>query len=209
MRVAGIILAGGQSRRMDGSDKAMLPFGDRRLIDHVYLRLSRQVETIALNSNGEPARFADLKIPVIADDVPGFVGPLAGILSGMLWAASQSTPFSHILSVATDTPFFPNDLAETLQQAVTHDAGHIGVAASGGRLHPTFALWPVALHADLRQWLGDPLNRRVTAWIGRHPHHVVEFPPLVTQTGGHLDPFFNINTPQDAADARRQWMTTE
>jgi len=207
VQVAGIILAGGQSRRMDGQDKAMLPFGDRRLIDHVYERLSRQIETIALNSNGDPDRFAGLNVPVIPDDVPGFVGPLAGILAGMEWAASQGLPFSHILTVATDTPFFPDDLAVTLQRSLGQEARHIGIAASGGRIHPTFGLWPVALRADLRPWLADPANRRVSAWIERHSTQIVEFAPLVTQTGEQVDPFFNINTPQDAANARRQWMT--
>lgn len=205
MRIAGIILAGGQSRRMDGEDKALLAFGDRRLIDHVYDRLSRQIDPIAINSNGDADRFANLKVPVISDNVHGFVGPLAGLHAGMEWAANHTLPFSHILSVATDTPFFPDDLLAKLHHTILNAEDHIGVAATGGRLHPTFGLWPISLRSDLRDWLSDPSNRRVTSWLQRHPHRVAEFPFLVTQTGDRFDPFFNINTPQDVATAREQW----
>lgn len=207
MQVAGVILAGGQSRRMDGRDKAMLPFGDRRLIDHVHDRLAQQIETIAINSNGDPAVFGHLETSVVPDDIPGFVGPLAGILSGMEWAAAQSSPFSHVLTVATDTPFFPADFALALQEAVIDAPGTIGIAASGGRVHPTFGLWPVALRADLRRWLSEPSNRRVTAFVDRHPHRIVEFQPVMAQGGETVDPFFNINTPQEAAEARQRWIT--
>ncbi|SFI98440.1 molybdenum cofactor guanylyltransferase [Phyllobacterium sp. CL33Tsu] len=209
MRIAGIILAGGQSRRMNGRDKAMLPFGDRRLIDHVHERLSRQVETIALNSNADTAGFADLNVPVIADDIHGFAGPLAGIHAGMEWAAAQPLPFSHILSVATDTPFFPDELLARISQTILDADRHIGIAASGGRVHPTFGLWPVSLRSDLKHWLDDPANRRVTAWLQRHPHRVVEFPLVRARTGDPFDPFFNINTPADIAAARQHWKTAE
>ncbi|WP_410010613.1 molybdenum cofactor guanylyltransferase MobA [Phyllobacterium zundukense] len=206
MRIAGIILAGGQSRRMDGVDKALLPFGDRRVIDHVYARLSRQIEPVALNSNNEPMLFSDLPAPVIPDDIDGFAGPLAGVLAAMEWANNQALPFTHIVTVATDTPFFPDNLVDTLRQAVA-DAprGHIGVAASGNRLHPVFGLWPVFLKSDLRRWLSNEKNRRVVAWIEGHPHKIAEFPIMTTQSGASLDPFFNINTPEDIAEARQRW----
>lgn len=209
MRIAGIILAGGQSRRMGGQDKAMLPFGHRRLIDHVHERLSRQVNTVVLNSNGDPADIASLNVPVVPDDIGGFAGPLAGILAAMEWANDQAAPFSHVLTVAADTPFFPDDLAKRLCLAITDAPGHIGVAASGGRLHPVFGLWPVFLKADLRDWLSDEKNRRVVSWIEGHPHRIAEFSPATTQSGGTFDPFFNINTPQDIAEARQQWITTQ
>ena len=206
MRIAGIILAGGQSRRMDGVDKALLPFGDRRVIDHVYARLSRQIEPVALNSNNEPILFSDLPVPVIPDDIDGFAGPLAGVLAAMEWANNQALPFTHIVTVATDTPFFPDNLVDTLRQAVA-DAprGHIGVAASGNRLHPVFGLWPVFLKSDLRRWLSNEKNRRVVAWIEGHPHKIADFPIITTQSGASLDPFFNINTPEDIAEARQRW----
>jgi molybdopterin-guanine dinucleotide biosynthesis protein A len=209
VRIAGIILAGGQSRRMDGRDKALLPFGDHRLIDHVHDRLSRQIDTVALNSNGDPEPFANLHVPIIPDDIAGFAGPLAGILAAMEWANNQATPFSHILTVAADTPFFPDDLVHTLRRSIAGTPGHIGVAASGDRLHPVFGLWPVFLKTDLRHWLSDEKNRRVVAWIEGHPHKVAEFPIVATQTGASFDPFFNINTPHDIADARQRWITTQ
>ncbi|WP_410010324.1 molybdenum cofactor guanylyltransferase MobA [Phyllobacterium sp. A18/5-2] len=205
MRIAGIILAGGQSRRMEGKDKALLPFGDRRLIDHVLERLSRQIDIVALNSNGAPEHFADLHLPVIPDDISGFAGPLAGILAAMEWANRQPTPFSHILTVAADSPFFPDDLVRTLRRTIAETPGHIGVAASGDRLHPVFGLWPVFLRTDLRHWLSNAKNRRVVAWIEGHPHKIAEFPIVTTQSGALFDPFFNINTPQDIADARQRW----
>ncbi|TDQ34904.1 molybdenum cofactor guanylyltransferase MobA [Phyllobacterium brassicacearum] len=209
MRIAGVILAGGQSSRMGGQDKAMLPFGDRRLIDHVYERLSRQIDTIALNSNGDPSRFSDLRVTVFPDDIGGFAGPLAGILAAMEWAANQATPFSHIVTVAADTPFFPEDLVHTLRRSIADAPSHIGVAASGGRLHPVFGFWPVFHRADLRQWLSDDKNRRVLTWIEGHPHKVAEFPIVTARTGTPFDPFFNINTPQDITDARQRWITIQ
>jgi molybdenum cofactor guanylyltransferase len=209
VRIAGIILAGGQSRRMDGRDKALLPFGDRRLIDHIHERLSRQVDAIALNSNGDPGSFRNLHVPVIPDDIAGFAGPLAGILAAMEWADNQATPFSHILTVATDTPFFPDDLVHTLRRSIADTPGHIGVAASGNRLHPVFGLWPVFLKSDLRHWLSDDKNRRVLAWLEGHPHSIAEFPIVTTQMGASFDPFFNINTPQDIVVARQRWIATQ
>ncbi len=185
----------------------MLPVGDRRLIDVVYERLSRQIDTIALNSNGDPSRFTDLQVTVFPDDIGGFAGPLAGILAAMEWATNYATPFSHILTVAADTPFFPEDLAQTLRRSIADAPSHIGVAASGDRLHPVFGLWPVFLKADLRHWLSDDKNRRVLAWIEGHPHRIAEFPIVTTPSGEPFDPFFNINTPQDITDARQRWIT--
>jgi molybdopterin-guanine dinucleotide biosynthesis protein A len=205
VRIAGIILAGGQSRRMDGVDKALLPFGDGRVIDHVYARLVRQIEPVALNSNNEPVLFSNLPVSVIPDDIDGFAGPLAGVLAAMEWANNQALPFTHIVTVATDTPFFPDDLVHTLRHAVADAPGHIGVAASGSRLHPVFGLWPVFLKNDLRRWLSDAKHRRVVAWIEGHPHKIAEFPIVTTQSGASLDPFFNINTPEDITEARLRW----
>ncbi len=209
VRIAGVMLAGGQSRRMDRQDKAVLSFGDGRLIDHVHARLARQVDVIALNSNGNPEHFASLHVPVIPDDISGFAGPLAGVLAGMEWAANQPAAFSHIVTVATDTPFFPDDLVYTLRRSIADAPGHIGVASSGDRLHPVFGLWPVLLKTDLRHWLSEEKNRRVIAWIEGHPHRIAEFPIVTPQSGAPFDPFFNINTPQDIVDARQRWINTQ
>lgn len=197
MRIAGIILAGGRSSRMDGHDKALLPFGKARLIDFVTERLLRQLETVVVNSNGDPAAFADLHLPIIADSVSGFAGPLAGILAGMEWAANQPDPFTHILTVATDTPLFPHDLNAKLGKAIAGSPDHIAVAVSDNMWHPVFGLWPVMQKEELEQWLRDPQNRRVRVWIEDHPHHQVDFPLVTTQSGERFDPFFNINRPDD------------
>lgn len=202
MRIAGIILAGGRSSRMDGHDKALLPFGRARLIDFIVERLSPQLESLAINSNGDPALFADLHLPVIADSISDFAGPLAGIVAGMERAADSPLPFTHILTVATDTPFFPHDLASRLGGAIADAPDHIAVAVSGGIWHPVFGLWPVAMKDDLKQWLLDPHNRRVRTWIENHAHRTVDFPLMTAQSGDSFDPFFNINRPGDLDQAR-------
>ncbi|WP_217570840.1 molybdenum cofactor guanylyltransferase MobA [Mesorhizobium sp. GbtcB19] len=198
--VAGIILAGGQSRRMGGGDKSLLSLGKVRLLDHVAARLKPQVATLGLNANGDPVRFAAMGLPVIEDTVPGYAGPLAGILAGLEWAAGQAG-CQWLISAAGDTPFFPDNLVERLA-AATHDRpGAIAVASSDGRWHPTFALWPLGLREALRHFLVDEDNRRVSAFMERHGYVSVEFPMI--EAGGHkIDPFFNINTPDDLAAAK-------
>lgn len=196
--LAAIILAGGRSSRMQGADKIFCTLGGgETLLDRVIARLRPQVKTLAINANGDPERFADHGLDVIADTVPGFQGPLAGILTGLDWANSMSA--TRLLTVAADTPFFPADLAERLASV---PAQSIGVAASGGRMHPVFALWPVGLSAALREHLGRDGRRSVAAFIERRPFVTVDF-PLVDLPGGKADPFFNINTPGDLAEARR------
>ncbi|RWA74594.1 molybdenum cofactor guanylyltransferase MobA [Mesorhizobium sp.] len=199
--VAGIILAGGQSRRMGGGDKPLLSLGKVRLIDHVAARLEPQVGTLALNANGDPARFAGTKLPVLADTMPGYAGPLAGILTGLEWAATN-TACRSLVSAAGDTPFFPGDLVERLNAAAQERPGAIAVASSDGRLHPTFALWPLGLRDALRHFLVDEDNRRVSAFMERQGLVQVEF-PMIEAEGRRIDPFFNINTPDDLAEAKR------
>ncbi|ESY64714.1 molybdenum cofactor guanylyltransferase MobA [Mesorhizobium opportunistum] len=197
--VAGIILAGGQSRRMGGGDKSLLPLGGGCVLDQVLSRLGPQIETLALSANGDPERFSRFGLPVLADTVPGFAGPLAGILTGLEWAVA-GTPCEAIVTAAGDTPFLPLDLVDRLAAAASENPGSIAVASSAGRRHPTFALWPVECRDALRQFLVDEDNRRVSAFIERHGHVEVEFP--VPQSAG-LDPFFNINVPDDLAQAAR------
>ena len=190
----GIILAGGQATRMGGGDKGLLDLGGQSLMDHVIGRLTPQVAGIALNANGDPTRFADLGLPVIGDSIDGFVGPLAGVLAGLDWAASQGA--DEIVTVAADTPFFPHDLVETLQAA----GPGIALAATphperGLNRHPTFGKWPVSLRDDLREALKGGL-RKVVLWTDKHGAATVQFDATP------FDPFFNVNTPGDLVTAR-------
>ena len=196
-RAPGVILAGGKATRMGGGDKCLRRVGGQRLIDRVIARLAPQCAPLALNANGDPARFADLGLPVLADGIAGQAGPLAGVLAGLDWAAGLGA--GHIVTVAADTPFFPADLAARLWDG--RAASGLALAASrdgSGRLwrHPTFGLWPVALRDDLRAALAGG-TRKVVLWTDAHGAASVEFPATPH------DPFFNINTPSDidAAEA--------
>lgn len=199
MEVRGVILAGGQSRRMGGGDKGLLTLGDQSLLARVIARLGPQVQGMALNANGDAARFADCGLPVVADSVDDFAGPLAGVLAGLDWAAGQGA--SHIVTAAADTPFFPADLAERLIDAAESSGQPIALAATpdpdrGLARHPTFGLWPVALREDLRRALADG-TRKVVAWTDRHGTAAARF------DAEPFDPFFNVNTPQDMARAEQ------
>ena len=196
MTIAGVILAGGLARRMGGGDKAMLAVAGQALLSHVIERLAPQVTEIAINANGDPARFAEFGLPVIADTVDGFAGPLAGVLAGMRWAATRG--HTHIVSAAADTPFFPADLVGRLTAA--KGAQPISMAATndperGLSEHPTFALWPVDLADDLETALTTSTMRKVIVWTSRHGCARAVF------DGDY--PFFNVNTPDDLAEAER------
>lgn len=199
--IAGIILAGGLSSRMGGGDKALAPLAGCTLLGHVVGRLEPQVDMLALNANGDPARFDAFGLPVVADTVPGFAGPLAGLLAGLEWAAS--TGCVRLVTAAADTPFFPRDLVERLHGAVATRPDAIAVARCGGMRHPTFALWPLAATQPLRRALVGQGQRRVVAFIDGRDHIDVDFPPLPLAGGGTADPFFNVNTPRDLAEAER------
>jgi len=187
----GVILAGGLATRMGGGDKGLLYLGTRTLLDHVIDRLSPQVADIALNANGDPARFAAQSLPVIADSVEGYAGPLAGVLAGLDWAATLGA--DSIVTAAADTPFFPCDLVPRLQLAAEGMQHPLALAATpdprrGKARHPTFGLWPVALRDDLRVALQDGM-RKVVMWTDKHDGRVAMFPDE--------DAFFNVNTPDD------------
>ncbi|OCP10246.1 MULTISPECIES: molybdenum cofactor guanylyltransferase MobA [unclassified Ensifer] len=202
-RLPAVILAGGLSRRM-GSPKSALLLGSRPMLTRIVARLRPQVESIALNLNSEPTDAVSLGLPVVADTVPGFLGPLAGVLAAMRHAATASSQASHVLVVPTDTPFFPTDLVARLAEAMTVRQ-QIAVAASAGQMHPLFALWPVALADALEIWLSSDPKRRVRAFIERHPSVTVDF-PLVATAKGAFDPFFNVNTPGDLNEAE-EWLS--
>jgi molybdopterin-guanine dinucleotide biosynthesis protein A len=193
--IVGVLLAGGRSQRMGGGDKCLLPFRGRTLLGHAIGRLRPQVGAMALNANGPADRFAAFGLPVAGDVAPGFPGPLAGILTGMIWAKANAPGARYVASVATDTPFFPRDLVTRLVAAIDRDHA-MAMAASGGRRHPVFGLFPVALAADLAQFIGSSATLSVMAWAERHSPATACFAP---QHG--FDPFFNINTPEDLAAA--------
>lgn len=198
-RPLGVILAGGLSRRMGGGDKCLLPLEGKPLLRHAMNRLSPQVAGLVLNANGDPARFAGFGLPVVADSIEGFAGPLAGVLAGMDHAAAHG--FDRIVTAAADTPFLPADLVDRLQDAADKAGTPMAMAATpdperGLSRHPTFALWPVNLREDLRQALVEGV-RKVIAWTDRHGCAPV---PFATDP---IDPFFNVNTPDDLARARQ------
>lgn len=168
------------------------------MLSRIIERLEPQVDDIAINLNGANRDTFEGRA-VIADTVPGFLGPLAGILTAMRHTAATTPTATHVLVVPTDTPFFPQDLSQRLTEAMT-EREQIAVASSGGALHPLFALWPVSLADDLERWLTTDPKRRVRAFIERHPSVTVDF-PLAMTTNGLFDPFFNVNTPDDLQQA--------
>lgn len=186
-----VILAGGLSRRM-GHDKAQLSLGGRPLALRIADRLSPQVSKIMLNApTGHPL---SEMLPILPDTWPDRPGPMAGVLAGVKVFAEMPDAPTHMLTVPCDTPFLPPDLVDKLAHNLEN--GTIVMAACAGRVHPVTALWPVALEQDLEAWLGDPTHRRVFDFIARHPSKTVEYAPL-DGPSGPLDPFFNINTPED------------
>jgi molybdenum cofactor guanylyltransferase len=192
VRIAGIVLAGGLARRMGGGDKGLRLLAGRPLIAWVIERARPQVEALALNANGDPARFKGLGLPVVPDGVPGFAGPLAGVLAGLDWARGLGG-VSHVASFATDAPFLPRDLVVRLAAALEAGAD-LACAASGGRAQPVFGLWPVALAGDLRAALEAGV-RKVDEWTARFRLAEVAF------EAAPVDPFFNANRPDDLAAA--------
>jgi molybdopterin-guanine dinucleotide biosynthesis protein A len=187
----GVILAGGQATRMGGGDKALLPLGGRTILSHVIDRLEPQVGGVALNANGDAARFENLGLPVISDSIAGFAGPLSGVLAGLDWAAAKGA--SHIVTAAADTPFFPCDLVPQLLLAAEIAGADVALAASPSGRQPTFGLWPTALRDDLRAALNDGL-RKVVFWTDKHGAGSAKFPDDAA--------FFNVNTPDDLAKAQ-------
>ena len=195
MKVVGLLLAGGQSRRMGGGDKALRLLGGIALLDRVIERLRPQVDALVLNANGDRARFARFALPTVADSVPGFAGPLAGVLAGLDWAASHRPDCPYVVSVATDAPFLPADLVARLAHGLDEARADLACAASGGRSHPVFGLWPVRLRDDLRRAVVDQGIRKVDLWTTRHKVVTVSFPDQP------VDPFFNANRAEDLETA--------
>lgn len=189
--VTGVVLAGGMARRMGGGDKCLKAIAGRPLLRHVIDRAARQVHPLLLNANGPAARFAEFGLPIVADVVHGYAGPLAGILTALEWARVCTDDCRWVASFASDTPFFPTDLVIRMLDAVAAEDTDMACAASDGQVHPVFGLWPVALADELRRALMEEDVRKVERWTGRYKLSVVEF------ACKPFDPFFNVNTPGD------------
>ncbi len=198
--ISGVLLAGGKSRRMGGGDKCLLELAGSPMLAWVIERMQTQVDSLAINANGSPARFSLFNRPVIPDPYPGQLGPLAGILAGMRWASEKSPDYTHIATCPTDAPFIPLDLVKKLNLKCRSDGSNIVLASSNGRTHPVFGLWPVKLKDDLDEAVRSG-TRKIMDWAEKHPTQIVEFKSV--KIGTHdMDPFFNTNTPENMGEAR-------
>ncbi len=195
--IAGVLLAGGRARRMGGGDKCLRPLGGRPVLRHVIDRASPQVSALVLNANGDAARFAPFDLPVAADGVEGFAGPLAGILTGLEWMREHAPQCPWLASFATDAPFFPADMVSRMMAAVSEREADMACAASNGRSHPVFGLWPATLADDLRHALVEEGIHKIDTWTARYRLATVDF-----AIEPH-DPFLNINRPEDLLAAER------
>ncbi|MDF1606830.1 molybdenum cofactor guanylyltransferase MobA [Hoeflea sp. YIM 152468] len=193
--IAGLVLAGGLSRRMGGGEKSLQLLAGETMISRVIGRIAPQVDRLAINANSDPAPYLNFGLPVLPDTVGGHVGPLAGVLAGLEWAATLPG-ITHLVSAATDTPFLPRDLV--VRFAALAGPERIVIARSGGNRHPVFGLWPVALREDLAHWLATSDTMKVLAWVHRHDFGFCDFEAVGERAP---DPFFNANTPEELAEA--------
>jgi molybdenum cofactor guanylyltransferase len=193
----GLVLAGGLARRMGGGDKALITIGGVAILDRVLGLLRPACTEVILNANGDPARFARYGLPVIRDSVPDFAGPLAGILAGLDWAVANRPDLAWVVSVPGDCPFLPGDLVMRLHEARQQAGMPLACARSDDWRHPVVGLWPVALREDLRHALVAEGLRKIEVWTARHGVAIAHWPAKP------VDPFFNVNTPQDAAEAEQ------
>jgi molybdopterin-guanine dinucleotide biosynthesis protein A len=191
----GLILAGGQATRMGGGDKGLRRLGDRTILDRVLERMRPQCTALVLNANGDSARFASYGLPVVPDEVPDFAGPLAGVLAGLDWTARADPDTEWVVSVPGDCPFLPRDLVAGLHQARLDAGRPLACARSGEWRHPVVALWPVSLRADLRHALFVDDLHKIERFTERYGVAIAEWPDRP------VDPFFNVNTPEDLAKA--------
>jgi len=195
--IPAVLLAGGLARRMGGGDKPMRTIAGKTILERVIARLSPQCDGLILNANGEPSRFASFGLPVIADTVADFPGPLAGILAALDWMAERRPEVRFVLSAAADCPFLPRDLVARLEEARAVQNAELAVAASDGQTHPVIGLWSVRLRNELRHALVKEDIRKIDRWTARYPLATVTWPTTP------LDPFFNANTVEDIAEADR------
>jgi molybdopterin-guanine dinucleotide biosynthesis protein A len=193
----GLVLAGGLARRMGGGDKARIEIAGVSILDRILATLSAQCPRMVINANGDPARFEDTSLPVIPDNVEGHPGPLAGVLAGLDWLVAEKLGIEWMVSVPGDCPFLPDDLVERLHAARREAGVPLACAHSGEWRHPVVALWPVALREDLRKALVEDDMRKIEVWTARHGVAIAHWP------AEPVDPFVNVNTPEDVARAER------
>ena len=195
--VVGLLLAGGQARRMGGGDKCLRALAGKTLLTRAIARAQPQVSHLLLNANGDPGRFESFGLPVVPDVIDGFAGPLAGVLSGLTWLSTEQPEIAWLATFPTDAPFFPADLVARMLAAATERATKVVCAASGGRSHPVFGLWHTSLKDDLERAMVGRGIRKIDAWTATHG--LVE----VSYDTDPVDPFFNANRPQDLESAAR------
>ncbi len=191
----GLVLAGGLARRMGGGDKALVAIGGVPILDRVLRQLKPACTQVIINANGDAARFARYGLPVVADGVPDFVGPLAGVLAGLDWAAQHAPDITWLVSAPADCPFLPDDLITRLHATRLALGKPLACARSRGWRHPVIGLWPIALRGDLRHALVNEGLRKIEVWSARHGVAIADWP------AEPFDPFFNTNTPEDVAEA--------
>jgi len=192
-----VILAGGLARRMGGGDKGLHSLGGETILARIIRLMRPQVSGFVINANGDATRFAEFGLPVAADSVPDFAGPLAGVLAGLDYARRHAPEARDIVSVPSDAPFLPADLVSRLQAAREALGANLACASSGGQAHPVVGLWPLRLYENLRAAVADEGIRKVDVWTARHKLALAEFPT------DPVDPFFNANRPEDIAEAER------
>jgi molybdopterin-guanine dinucleotide biosynthesis protein A len=191
----GLILAGGLARRMGGGDKGLIKIDTETILDRALSRMKPQCSEMIINANGDPSRFAFTGLPVVPDDIPDFAGPLAGVLAGLDWAAKNAPDTEYVMSAPGDCPFLPRELVQRLEEARLKQNKPLACAKSGDWRHPVVGLWPVALRGDLRHALMEENLHKIEIWTARHGVAIAEWPDRP------IDPFFNVNTPEDAARA--------
>jgi molybdopterin-guanine dinucleotide biosynthesis protein A len=197
---AGIILAGGSGRRMGVADKALLKIAGRTLLERVLERIRPQVEKLVLSANGDPARLSVFGAPIVPDTITG-MGPLGGLLAGMRWSEANLPEARFVATVAVDMPFIPLDLVERLSEGCGRDENTVALAASSAGTHPVCGLWPVKLADGLERILQSGENPKVLTFADRFMRLNVPFDDIVLPNGERIDPFFNVNTPEDAKRA--------
>lgn len=200
-----VLLAGGRSRRM-GTNKAFASLGGQTLLARIAGRFAeRERHLVALNADADWPDAAGLRL--VPDKIPGKLGPLAGVLTAMQDTATHYPQASHVATIPIDSPFFPLDLIARLAEAV-QGRDEIALATSFDRDHPVFSLWPVSAAGDLETWIVTDAKRRVSDFLTRYTVRRVAFPAIETSIGA-LDPFFNVNTPDDLADAEKWFAALE
>ena len=197
IKSAVILLAGGQARRMGGGDKNLMMLAGKPVLQHVLDRMDFNGRPVMINANGNPSRYAEFGLPVCADVIDGYAGPLAGIVTGLEWVLANHPTCTHVISIATDAPFLPDDLIYRLEASLNatngtahHTVADIAQAMSFNRRHPVFAIWPVALTTALRHAMIDDGLRKIDDFTDRYRCVTVEFT-------GQPDPFLNLNRPGD------------